>query len=99
MECGVGLGGRTQERKAIAVGQEAATRRAEGDAGAAREADAECLPIEATVEDAKAAGIHIDERSLLVECGKIEREAFDLGGLPTSPVRGVLNARLETVRG
>jgi len=96
---GVGPGGRPEKWQAVAVRQQPAAQRPEGQVGLARQGDAERVPVQAPVEQPEPAPVDVDEEHLVLEHGQVERQPLDLGGLDAGPVGGALGPGIGRDRG
>ena len=89
---GVGPGRGAQQGQAVAVGEQAAAGRAEGDVAAVGEGQAQGLPVQAPVEETEAGGVDVDQHPVLVQGGEVERQALHLGRHHPGPQGGAPGA-------
>jgi len=84
-----------QEGEAVAVRNKPAPGWAERDTPGARKADAERVPVQAAIKQAKVARIDITEDAISIEGGKIEGQALDLGNFATQLAGSPLDTPVE----
>jgi hypothetical protein len=56
---------------------------------------AQCMPVETAVEQTEVASINIDERSLALRGGQVERQALDLGDPDSKVLRCSISSQLD----
>jgi hypothetical protein len=73
LERGVRTARRSQQREAVAIGHQAAAWWPKCKVPTPGERHAKCTPVETAIEQTKVARININERSLALEDGQVER--------------------------
>jgi len=56
------------------------------------------MPVETAIEQTEVPSININERSLALEGGQVERKAFDVGGLEAKMLRCSVSTQLDWPR-
>jgi hypothetical protein len=73
LERGVRTARRSQQREAVAIGHQAAAWWPKCKVPTTGKRHAKCTPVETAIEQTKVARININERSLALEDGQVER--------------------------
>ena len=87
MQSDMGPAGGPEEGQAVSIGDEPVARRTKREVVVARERDAQRSPVQAPIEHAEAARVHVGENPLLLQRGEVEWEALHLGGRGTDSRR------------
>jgi hypothetical protein len=96
VECRVRVCWWTEQRQAVSIRDQTATRRPEGEIGSAGQGDAERLPVQAPIQKAEVCRVNVDEDAAGLEHGQVKGQVFDAcrgkfqftGCLSDTPVDG-----------